>query len=117
MTDFLYFTMLNDTKPDFNPIFVEVDPKDKNSIKEAIKNLIIKYKFWYDTEIGIEHYDDREEKLIIDDIDEIKNDIYDVQQHVFGHNKYYCVAFAINKDPCIVWSKGCPKRKYRWEDI
>ena len=115
MSNTLSFVITNDTYPSFKPLTVNIDEKNAENVKNAIIKLI--YMFKKSDECYIP--DDGvviEEKLIMEDINLIVNDLCSVDQHVFGYNKYYCVALAINKDPCIVWSKGIGKRKYNWDN-
>lgn len=72
-----------------------------------------------------ESYDDGEELrihykyelgLIIENISEIVDDLIDIDSYVWNYiNEYYSIAFSLNKQPCIVTSKGNNKIIYKWE--
>ncbi len=106
--DRLYFVILDDTYPLFDPIYTEIDRNSlRHEIEDGIRSLVEKYKS--------KSQDDSIDDLIEGCIYEISDDIFCVDQSVINFDKYYTLLFAINKDPCIVQGKGCPKRKYYWD--
>jgi hypothetical protein len=49
------------------------------------------------------------------DMYDIAHDLACVDQYVCNYDEYYTIAFAVNKDPCIVRVKGLSPVKYYWD--
>ena len=117
----LSFTTLSDTYPGMDPLreTIPLDPS-KEDLKKAVLVLLKKYNDKY---FPKEYYPEGSPSYLLegelkeDNVDNIVNDLFHVQQYVSNCvNKYYSVVFAIDQAPCIVAAKGRNKRIYKWEN-
>lgn len=104
----LYFVITDDNKPVFSPISVPI-----SYLKDNVIDLI-------DIYCQTDYPDKSLKDMIIEDLDIIIHDLKQIDHYVCRYDKYYSLAFSIDKFPCIVSTKGYSgminKKIYDWSN-